>query len=634
MASGHSQPAKVAIVSMSVQSINGQEALRWIHHLGLEDCALVDLRPSFPMPDDELAAIARPNLGGLEASLDIERLVYRHAAFPCNVYSCIENSVDGTHKQGLQLYFRVDDGGGLADVVCRAEVEMLRKLKVEQHGDMTPAFECQYIALGPNLDYTTVGPILSSIVDWLGTTDVDHRLNVEGGFSYSFLLGLIKVKGQDGLSDEQVEHWNDMSAACRDNRASLIALVDYTECKIIDVVLRRASIGEPQRIRFIDRRIDQAIPNSDVETNTIGEWTRSGEGRPNTDQPWFREARRLGLADLYTAGPQELVPRAVSRHRLETLVVHEDDPDVAITYEHPGPLHSSYGQTMPGRPSSLPGPDVIRPRPRQAALPDVVRPGARPAAPTVIRADSVSGDRSGGLPDGARSIIDESRDSRASPSDHVPASSDVRLTHQVSRYELPDPHADPAPPADPHGKGAGKAAADPPARPSGKGQDTPGDLWASWSPSTSHSTYRTHSWTSSSWSSSHPWQNEPLQRDVLTRPSTNAHPEPPLCEEWACCPHGNRCPNVEMWRNTLYQKFRCDEVALQQLVNLSHFSPAGHREANKLIDKMLKMLHTGRASQIINPSAFVSTAVEKARQLLTPEGEYYKGMGWSSGGNW
>ena len=36
---------------------------------------------------------------------------------------------------------------------------------------------------------------------------------------------------------------------------------------------------------------------------------------------------------------------------------------------------------------------------------------------------------------------------------------------------------------------------------------------------------------------------------------------------------------------------------MDRLVLLSHLGPAGYREANKLIDKMLKMLHTGKASK-------------------------------------
>ena len=47
-----------------------------------------------------------------------------------------------------------------------------------------------------------------------------------------------------------------------------------------------------------------------------------------------------------------------------------------------------------------------------------------------------------------------------------------------------------------------------------------------------------------------------------------------------------------------------------------------HREANNLIDKMLRMLHTGKAYDLRNPSAFVSTGVDNARDMLTPEVPY------------
>ena len=78
---------------------------------------------------------------------------------------------------------------------------------------------------------------------------------------------------------------------------------------------------------------------------------------------------------------------------------------------------------------------------------------------------------------------------------------------------------------------------------------------------------------------------------------------------------------------TLYYKFNCDEISVQRLVLLSQLSPAGHREAIKLIDKMLRMLHTGKAHELRNPSAYVSTGVKNARDMPTPEGEYYRGKG-------
>ena len=77
----------------------------------------------------------------------------------------------------------------------------------------------------------------------------------------------------------------------------------------------------------------------------------------------------------------------------------------------------------------------------------------------------------------------------------------------------------------------------------------------------------------------------------------------------------------------MYDTFRCDQVSFQRLVGLSQFSPAGYREANKLIDKMLVMLHSGKAKELGNPSAYITTGCMNARKLLTPEGEYYKGKG-------
>ena len=88
----HSQPAKVAIVSSSVQSLSGQEALRCFRQFGLVDCSVIDLRSVFPMSEDEAAVIASPNLGSMDQTLEIERLVYRHHDFVGTVYSCVANS--------------------------------------------------------------------------------------------------------------------------------------------------------------------------------------------------------------------------------------------------------------------------------------------------------------------------------------------------------------------------------------------------------------------------------------------------------------------------------------------------------------------------------------------------------------
>ena len=73
--------------------------------------------------------------------------------------------------------------------------------------------------------------------------------------------------------------------------------------------------------------------------------------------------------------------------------------------------------------------------------------------------------------------------------------------------------------------------------------------------------------------------------------------------------------------------FNCDAPSNNRLVLLSQLSPTGYREANKLIDKMLKMVSSGKGGKLGNPSAFVTTGVQNARDLLTPESEYYAGNG-------
>ena len=59
----HSKPEKVAIVSASVQSLIGQEAMRMLDSLNLTRCSLIDLRDAFVMSADEVAHIADRNSG-------------------------------------------------------------------------------------------------------------------------------------------------------------------------------------------------------------------------------------------------------------------------------------------------------------------------------------------------------------------------------------------------------------------------------------------------------------------------------------------------------------------------------------------------------------------------------------------
>ena len=76
--------------------------------------------------------------------------------------------------------------------------------------------------------------------------------------------------------------------------------------------------------------------------------------------------------------------------------------------------------------------------------------------------------------------------------------------------------------------------------------------------------------------------------------------------------------------------FNCDAPSNNRLVLLSQLSPAGYREANKLIDKMLNIVSSGKGGKLGNPSAFLTTGVKNACEVLTPEGEYYRGKGTSN----
>ena len=82
-----------------------------------------------------------------------------------------------------------------------------------------------------------------------------------------------------------------------------------------------------------------------------------------------------------------------------------------------------------------------------------------------------------------------------------------------------------------------------------------------------------------------------------------------------------------MWSDYLRNYLHVDQSAFARLVCLSQMSPAGYREANKLVDKMITIVDTGKAHELLNSSAYVISGVTKARKLLTPEGEYYVGCG-------
>ena len=92
-----------------------------------------------------------------------------------------------------------------------------------------------------------------------------------------------------------------------------------------------------------------------------------------------------------------------------------------------------------------------------------------------------------------------------------------------------------------------------------------------------------------------------------------------------CCPHGGRAPTVEYWRETLENKFGCDEASIMGLVLLSQVSPQGYEEANSIIGKLIKAVSDDRA--IRKPSAFVAQSTENARRMMKPSGSQFAGMG-------
>ena len=58
---------------------------------------------------------------------------------------------------------------------------------------------------------------------------------------------------------------------------------------------------------------------------------------------------------------------------------------------------------------------------------------------------------------------------------------------------------------------------------------------------------------------------------------------------------------------------------------LSHYSPAGYREANAIVGKLLKSVSDDR--RIHNPPAYVAKSVKEARHKLNPSGGVHAGMG-------
>ena len=116
-------PVKVALIGASVQSLIGQEAIRFIERLGLTRCSLVDLRDAFVMTPEECAYIADPKNPHLKA----QRIVLRHSDFVGVVCACVADSVHGGDAD-VRIHFRVDEQGGIADQVCRAEAEALNDI--------------------------------------------------------------------------------------------------------------------------------------------------------------------------------------------------------------------------------------------------------------------------------------------------------------------------------------------------------------------------------------------------------------------------------------------------------------------------------------------------------------------------
>ena len=101
---------------------------------------------------------------------------------------------------------------------------------------------------------------------------------------------------------------------------------------------------------------------------------------------------------------------------------------------------------------------------------------------------------------------------------------------------------------------------------------------------------------------------------------------PPMYEPWCCCPHGHRNLTVEHWRCVLVEQFGCDHHAVERLVLLSHLSPAGYKEAVKVIWKV-KNYQVSTGQRLHNVSSYVVSNVKTAFEALTPEGRVYANKG-------
>ena len=106
-----------------------------------------------------------------------------------------------------------------------------------------------------------------------------------------------------------------------------------------------------------------------------------------------------------------------------------------------------------------------------------------------------------------------------------------------------------------------------------------------------------------------------------------------MYEPWCCCPHGHRNLTVEHWREVLVDQFGCDHHAVERLVLLSHLSPAGYKEAVKVIWKV-KNYQVSTGQRLHNVSSYVVSNVKTAFEALTPEGRIYANKGTGNKGGY
>ena len=123
------QPINVALISVPIKSEAGQKTVSHLERANLGACTTIDLSAALDFSRDE-ASLSENRCG---RQVDVQRIVMSHRDFVSIVVECLKGSI--TNPAGrFRAHLRVDMGGIISDVVCRAEQEFLNAMTVEHEG--------------------------------------------------------------------------------------------------------------------------------------------------------------------------------------------------------------------------------------------------------------------------------------------------------------------------------------------------------------------------------------------------------------------------------------------------------------------------------------------------------------------